>query len=238
MKSIGILAMFFAALTAPAQGTATFEWKGTIQAKQTLEIRNINGDIKAETAPGPDVEISVRIVGTRPDPGAIRINVVQHDGGILVCTIYEGLSHPDHCAPDQTPTLSLTNSDIRVTYTVRVPADVDFVPRTVNGNISADLPGGAIAIVKDGPLIFARGYGLADVEKREANRLATAICSRSCSTRRRATIPSSTMCTAFSSAWARTRITGPLTTCSLVIIRRINPSCYVFIPRLLWPLAC
>ena len=100
MRRIGKYAMFLAAVTASAQGPGTFEWSGAIPAGQTLEIRNVIGDIKAETAPGSDVEISVRIVGTRPDPSTIRIDIVPHDNGILVCTIYEGLSSPDHCTPD------------------------------------------------------------------------------------------------------------------------------------------
>lgn len=158
MKPIGILAMFFTALTASGQGTATFEWKGAIQAKQSLEIYNVNGDIKAETAPGPDVEISVRIVGTRPDPSTIRIDVVQHDGGIAVCTIYKGLSRPNHCTPGQIPSVSLNNSDIRVTYTVRVPADVSFAPHTINGNVTLDLPDSAIfASTINGRIVLSTG---------------------------------------------------------------------------------
>ena len=30
-----------------------------------------------------------------------------------------------------------------------------------------DLPGGAIAVVKDGRLVFAKGYGLADIQNQE-----------------------------------------------------------------------
>jgi hypothetical protein len=137
--------MLVAGLTMSAQPPATFEWKGAIQARQTLEIRNINGDIKAEAADGSDVELSVRIVGTRPDPRTIKIDVVQHDGGILLCTIYQGLSQPEYCTPQQTPSIALNNSDIRVTYTVKVPASVTFLPRTVNGNITADLPDSPIS---------------------------------------------------------------------------------------------
>ena len=145
MKSIGILAIFFAALTASAQSPTTFEWEGTLEAKQTLQIRNIIGDIKAETSSGSDAEISVQIVGTRPDPSTIRIDIVPYDGGILACTIYLGISHPEHCTPDLTPNLTLSNSDIRVNYTVRLPAGVNFAPHTINGNVSADLPGSSIS---------------------------------------------------------------------------------------------
>ncbi len=115
-----------------------FEWKGEIQANQTLEIRNVNGNIRAEPASGSEAEISVQIFGAYPT--AVHIDVVPNDGGMLFCTIYEGIGSPAYCTPDQTPSVSLTNSNIRVNYTVRVPAGVNFVPRTVNGNLTVDLP--------------------------------------------------------------------------------------------------
>src|SRR5512147_2925900 len=103
-----------ATLTASAQEPVTFDWKGVMQAGQTLEIWNINGSIKAEAAAGSEAEISARIIGTNPDPGSIRIDVVPHSRGVLACTIYEGLSRPEYCLPDRAPSLSLDNSDIRV----------------------------------------------------------------------------------------------------------------------------
>jgi hypothetical protein len=128
------------ALTASAQNTATFEWQGEIQQGLTLEIRNINGDIRAEAATGPLTEILVRIAGTRPSPDSVKIDIVPHAGGLIACTIYEGLSEPNYCAPDMTPSVSLNNSDVRVDYTVRVPAGVRLAAKTVNGRIQADLP--------------------------------------------------------------------------------------------------
>jgi hypothetical protein len=158
MRLLPTLTILFPTLTLFGQVPATFDWKGAIQPQQTLEVRNINGDIKAETAPGPDVEISVRIVGTRPDPSTIRIDVVQHEGGILLCTIYQGLTRPEHCSPTEWTSLSLNNSDIRVTYTVKLPSDVNFVPKTVNGSITADLPGSPIsAATVNGRIVLSTG---------------------------------------------------------------------------------
>ena len=133
------------ALAASAQDTRTFEWKGEVQSGQTLEIRNINGGIRAEPASGSEAEVTVRITGTRPRPESIRIDVVPHDGGVLLCTVYEGLSNPDRCTVDETPSVSLHSSDIRVKYTVRVPAGVRLLARTVNGRVLADLPDSPIS---------------------------------------------------------------------------------------------
>jgi DUF4097 and DUF4098 domain-containing protein YvlB len=43
------------------------------------------------------------------------------------------------------PSVTLTNRNVRVQYTVRVPAGVNFISRTVNGRITADLPESPIA---------------------------------------------------------------------------------------------
>jgi hypothetical protein len=158
MRLIGTLSTFLWALAACAQGNSTFEWKGTVQPGQTVEIRNITGDIKAEAAPGPDVEIHVRVTGTRPDPDTIRIDVVEYDGGVLFCTIYEGLNRPDHCTLNQSPSVTLLNSDVRVTYTVLLPADVHLAGRTVNGNITVDLPDSPVsASTVNGRIVLATG---------------------------------------------------------------------------------
>ena len=139
MRSIFLTVSLLAAL-ASAQGQATFEWRGTLQPEQTLEIRNIQGNIQAVPATGSEVEISVQITGTRPDPRSIHIHVEVSDGGVLACTIYEGISHPNYCTPEITPSLSLQNSDIKVQYFLKVPEAVKLVAKTVNGRVTAELP--------------------------------------------------------------------------------------------------
>jgi hypothetical protein len=131
-------------LTASAFEPVTFEWKGEMQPGQILEIWNINGSIKSEAAVGSEAEISVQIIGTKPDPGSIRIHVLPYSDGILACTIYEGLSRPEYCLPGLEPSLSLNNNDIRVEYSLKVPAGVKLVAKTVNGGISAGLPASEI----------------------------------------------------------------------------------------------
>ena len=141
MRTILLPAILLArTLTASALEPVTFEWKGEMQPGQTLDIWNINGSIKAEAAVGSEAEISAQIIGTKPDPGSIQIDVVPYSGGILACTIYKGLSHPEYCLPGLEPSLSLNNSDIRVEYSLKVPVGVKLVAKTVNGRITAGLP--------------------------------------------------------------------------------------------------
>ena len=158
MHFIGTLSIVLAALTASAQAPVAWDWSGPIQPRQTVEIRNINGDIRAEASTGSEVEISVVIVGTRPDPNTVRIDLVPYHGGVLACTVYEGLSNPDHCTPETTPSVTLTNSDIRVHYTVRLPAGVNFKPKTVNGRIFAELAENSIsANAVNGRIVLSSG---------------------------------------------------------------------------------
>jgi hypothetical protein len=146
MRTILLPAILLATtLTASALEPVTFEWKAEMQPGQILEIWNINGNIKSEAAVGSEAEISVQITGTKPDPGSIQIDVVPHSGGILACTIYKGLSRPEYCLPGLEPSLSLNNSDIRVEYSLKVPAGVTLVAKTVNGRITASLPASEIA---------------------------------------------------------------------------------------------
>ena len=145
MRTFLLPAVLLAAtLTASALEPVRFEWRGEMQAGQILEILNINGSIKAEAAMGSEAEISVWISGTRPDPGSIRIHVGPNSGGVLACTIYEGLSRPEYCVPGIEPSLTLNNSDIRVDYSLKVPAGVKLVAKTVNGQLTAGLPASAI----------------------------------------------------------------------------------------------
>ena len=146
MRHFTPAAIFLMAVAPLGLNAATFEWTGAIQPEQSIEIRNINGDIRAEPATGPDVEISVQITGTHPDPDSIYIDVVPHAGGILFCTIYRGLSRPEYCTPDKSPSVSLQNSDIKVSYIIHVPAHVNLIARTVNGAITADLPDSRVSL--------------------------------------------------------------------------------------------
>ncbi len=145
MRYFPICAILFA-VAHFALPAATFEWSGSIQPTQTIEIRNVNGDLKAEPSPDPDLHITVEITGTHPDPATVRIDVVPHDGGVLVCTIYIGMSQPEFCTPARSPSLTLSNSDVNVLYLVRVPAGVKLLARTVNGAVTAALPESPVSL--------------------------------------------------------------------------------------------
>jgi len=126
-----------AASAAPAQD---FTWEGRVAPGQAVEIKGTNGDVKAGPAAGDRVEVTAVKKARRSDPAAVEVKVVPHAGGVTLCAVYPtpaGRS-PNECRPGEGGRMSVQDNDVSVTFTVRVPAGVRFVGRTVNGGIDAD----------------------------------------------------------------------------------------------------
>lgn len=114
-----------------------FRWNGTLQAGQQLEIKNLNGAIFAEASSGDRVEIVAEKSGR--DADEVSIEVVEHDGGITVCSVYPGSGRrPSVCAPGDDAHLS-NDDDLKanIEFRVRVPAGVRVDASTMNGRIEA-----------------------------------------------------------------------------------------------------
>jgi hypothetical protein len=113
---------------------------------QALEIKGVNGDIDAVAASGGQVEVLARKHGRRSDPAEVEIKVIEHAEGVTICAVYPSPSddRPNECAPGDAGRMNTKNNDVNVDFTVRVPAGVRFVGRTVNGGIDADGLGGDV----------------------------------------------------------------------------------------------
>ena len=90
---------------------------------------------------------------------------MEHAGGILVCTIYEGLSRPERRAPNQP--ISVTHSAIsattvngRIVLSTGRPADA----HVVNGSIAATLGN----VEWEGSRVFGAVNGAVDLELPES----------------------------------------------------------------------
>ena len=125
-----------------------FRWSGIIAEGAAIEIRGINGDIVAEPTTGSDVEVVAVKKARRSDLNSVQIKVVQHPGGVTICALYptEDGGSSNSCEPggldgSEQPHSSgnrnIRNNDVQVDFTVRVPARVGFIGRTINGEISA-----------------------------------------------------------------------------------------------------
>jgi hypothetical protein len=127
-----------------------FRWAGRVARGQTIEIRGIVGDVRAEAASGDQVEVVGRRGGD--DADRVRIEVVESDEGVIVCAIYptrqggrsgsderengRRRSPDDACSDNDGEGGEIDAEDARIDFTVRVPAGVKFASRTVAGDVN------------------------------------------------------------------------------------------------------
>jgi DUF4097 and DUF4098 domain-containing protein YvlB len=114
-----------------------FEWRGRIAAGDEIEIKGVNGDVVAEFTSGSEVVVTAVKRGRRSDPDEVDVEVVEHDDGITICAVYPSRNRPNECAHGSEGRMNTNNNDTRVHFTVRVPAGVRLVARTVNGDVEA-----------------------------------------------------------------------------------------------------
>ena len=115
---------------------ANFVWHGTVPTGQTVEIKGVNGDIIVERAAGEEIEVRAEKRARRSDVDAVRIEVIEHAGGVTVCAVYpSSRGRENTCEPGSGGRNSIRNNDVRVTFYVSVPEDVAFLGSTVNGDV-------------------------------------------------------------------------------------------------------
>ncbi|MEX0893494.1 MAG: DUF4097 family beta strand repeat-containing protein [Gemmatimonadota bacterium] len=124
---------------APQAQAQDFNWAGRVADGGTLEVRGVNGAVRAQRATGGQARVTATKEGRRDDPSSVRIEVVEHAGGVTLCAIYptpENASQPNTCTPGGGRN-SVQNNDVKVEFTVWVPDNVRFAGHTVNGGIEA-----------------------------------------------------------------------------------------------------
>jgi putative adhesin len=124
---------------AAAQQANPFVWNGVLSAGQTLEIKGVNGSVRAEPAAGAQAEVTAVKRGRRSDPASVSVQVVINpSGGVTICTIYPSTAGQQNaCQSGEGGRMTVHDNDVTVDYTVKVPAGVRFVGRTVNGSVTA-----------------------------------------------------------------------------------------------------
>ncbi len=117
-----------------------FRWRGTLATGRVIEIKGVNGSVRAEPATGGEVEVTAEKRGRRSDPRAVRIQVVEHAEGVTLCAVYPSSdsNKPNTCEPGDGGRSNVNNNDVKVDFVVRVPAGVRFSGRTVNGGVRAE----------------------------------------------------------------------------------------------------
>jgi hypothetical protein len=149
-----------------------FNWHGLVAAGKAVEIKGLHGDISAEPSSGNEVEVTASKRSDQSDANAVSIKVIEHEGGVTICAIYP-TSDPNvftPCRPsrgtvktdteDYAESVEVQKSDVRVNFRIKVPAGVDFIARTINGEINADSMAGNVfaKTVNGGIRLSTSGY--------------------------------------------------------------------------------
>jgi hypothetical protein len=116
-----------------------FNWQGKIAAGKTLEIKGINGEIKAEPSGNGQTVVKASKHGSKNDPAQVRIEVVEHAEGVTICAVYPSgdSGRPNECKQGEGGRMNVKNNDVKVDFDLQVPSGVRFLGRTVNGGIES-----------------------------------------------------------------------------------------------------
>ena len=135
---------------------ANFRWNGRLAAGQTLELRGVNGDIRAEAATGDEIEVVARKSARRGNPEEVRIEVKEQSGGLIICAVYpDANGRRNECGGR----MDTYNNDTIVNFTIKLPAGVNLKASTVNGqikindlrsNVKASTVNGDVKVVTSG----------------------------------------------------------------------------------------
>jgi hypothetical protein len=134
------LVILFLAAAAPL-GAQDFHWTGHLAAGKRLEIKGVNGAIRATATTGDEIDVSARKIGHRSDPEEVEIKVVPSEDGVTICALYptpRRARHDNSCEPGDEWSSSTENNDVEVDFTIKLPAGIEFLGRTVNGDLEAD----------------------------------------------------------------------------------------------------
>ncbi len=133
----GLLLLPMLAWAGDSSSDNPFHWSGKLQPDQWVRIKNVNGYVHAEAGPGDQVEVTATKSGS--DADRVKIEVVQDSDGVSICAIYPSGGWDENRCSSGPDWHSNTHGDVhaRVDFTVRLPRNLQFDARTVQGDIDA-----------------------------------------------------------------------------------------------------
>ncbi len=158
-----VLAIAAGIVPSAAAAQGDFQWKGRVAAGKTVEIKGVNGGITALAGTGAEVEVTARKRGRDDDPDEVKIEVLEHEGGVTVCAVYptgRRARRENTCEVGDHWSSSTDDNDVSVDFTVRIPAGRHLNARTVNGDVEATGLGGNVdaATVNGGVDVATTGW--------------------------------------------------------------------------------
>src|SRR5438552_18063375 len=156
LPAVAALALVPRAAAAQHEG----HWKGTVAPGKAIETKGVTGDVRAIAGAG-DVLVTAVKHARRSDPDEVKIEVVQHEDGVTICAVYPSDGRRENtCEAGDGGHMNVRDNDVTVDFTVRVPAGVRFLGKTVNGDVAAaDLSGDVEANTVNGSIrVSTAGY--------------------------------------------------------------------------------
>lgn len=128
---------FFAILAltiaASAQDSRDYHWKGTLSPENVVFVKDVNGNIEADLAPGNEVEVTAEKSGEHADEA--KIQMVQMKDGVIFCVVYPGW-FDDQC--EESHSHHQHGEGPKVHFTIHVPENLRFTGENVNGSVVAE----------------------------------------------------------------------------------------------------
>ncbi|MEM7416715.1 MAG: DUF4097 family beta strand repeat-containing protein [Gemmatimonadota bacterium] len=121
------------------QSAENFQWSGRVASGESVEIKGVNGSISVSRASGSEVEVVAEARGRKSDPSTVRIERVEHADGVTFCAVYPSRNdnRENYCGAGDDGRMNVQDNDVSVHFEIRVPDDVVFIGKTVNGDIEA-----------------------------------------------------------------------------------------------------
>src|SRR5689334_5798323 len=98
-----------------------FNWHGRLAAGKRLEVKGVNGDVRAVLASGAEAVVNARKHSRRSDPDEVKIEVVESPDGITICAVYPTPARArreNTCEPGDHWNSSTENNDVTVDFEV------------------------------------------------------------------------------------------------------------------------
>jgi len=108
-----------------------FRWNGTLEQGKTIEVRGVNGSIRAIPSTSGSIQVEAQI----HHPALVHVDVVPSENGITICSVVSTPSgNENECQPGPRTTGAHGVED-RVDFVVQVPAGVRFSASMIHGEI-------------------------------------------------------------------------------------------------------
>jgi DUF4097 and DUF4098 domain-containing protein YvlB len=134
-----------------------FAYDGTLRRGATLEIRDVNGNVRVRT--GDRFAIRATKHGERDDPAQVRVRVETAADRTVVCVRYP--PDADRACADRE---EVRDNDVEVDLDVTVPHGVVLEANTVNGWVDARNDGPIPRISTVNGYVNAEGTGVGTVQ--------------------------------------------------------------------------